>query len=56
MSALWTPTPHQTSSLRPVLASRTTSLPWVPARAGVSEVMTLTCLRSEETAHETHRP
>ena len=28
----------------------------VPARAGVSEVMTLTCLKSEETAHETHRP
>ena len=35
------------------LASWTTSLPRVPARAGVSEVMTLTCLRSEETAHLT---
>ena len=31
------------------LASWTTSLPRVPARAGVSEVMTLRCLRSEET-------
>ena len=31
------------------LASWTTSLPRVPARASVSEVMTLTCLRSEET-------
>ena len=35
------------------LTSRATSLPKVPARAGVSEVMTLTCLRSEETAHLT---
>ena len=33
------------------LTSRSTSLPKVPARASVSEVMTLTCLRSEETAH-----
>ena len=32
------------------LASWATSLPRVPARASVSEVMTLTCLRSEETA------
>ena len=32
------------------LAPRATSLPRVPARASVSEVMTLTCLRSEETA------
>ena len=31
------------------LAPRATSLPRVPARASVSEVMTLTCLRSEET-------
>ena len=31
------------------LASWTTSLPRVPARASVSEVMTPTCLRSEET-------
>ena len=29
---------------------RTTSLPRLPARASVSEVMTLTCLKSEETA------
>ena len=35
------------------LTSRATSLPKVPARASVSEVMTLTCLRSEETAHLT---
>ena len=35
------------------LTSRATSLPKVPARARVSEVMTLTCLRSEETAHLT---
>ena len=40
----------------PALGSWTTSLPKVPARASVSEVMTPTCLRSEETAHETHRP
>jgi len=33
-----------------IAASRTTSLPRLPARASVSEVMTLKCLRSEETA------
>ena len=38
------------------LTSKTTSLPKVPARASVSEVMTPTCLPREETAHETHRP
>ena len=40
----------------PALTSKTTSLPKVPARASVSEVMTPTCLPREETAHETHRP
>ena len=40
-------TPHP---FGPTLASRTTSLPRVPARASVSEVMTPTCLRSEESA------
>ena len=34
-----------------IAASRTTSTPRLPARASVSEVMTLKCLRSEETAH-----
>ena len=29
--------------------SRATSLPWGPLRAGVSDVMAPTCLRSEET-------
>ena len=33
-----------------IAAFRTTSLPRLPARTSVSEVMTLTCLRSEETA------
>ena len=46
---------RQASSLRPILASKATSLPKVPARAGVSEVMTLTCLRSEETAQYPQR-
>lgn len=32
------------------LASRTTGLPRAPARASASEVMAVTCLRSEETA------
>ena len=40
----------------PALGSWTTSLPKVPARASVSEVMTPTCLPREETAHEMHRP
>ena len=31
-------------------------LPFGPARASVSEVITPTCLPHEETAHETHRP
>ena len=31
---------------------RTTSLPRTPVRTSVSEVMTLRCLRSEETAHD----
>ena len=34
-----------------IAASRTTSLPRLPARASASEVMTLTCPRSEETTH-----
>ena len=48
VSAVDTDTP---SGLAPrPLASRTTSLPKVPARASVLEVMAPTCLRSEETA------
>ena len=44
-------TPHPVMP-RPsaTLASWATSLPRVPARASVSDVMTPTCLRSEETA------
>ena len=36
-----------------IAASRTTSPPRAPARASASEVITPTCLRSEETAHLT---
>lgn len=50
MSASWTPTPLQTAFTWPTLASRTTNLPRGSARASVSEVLTLTCLRSEEIA------
>ena len=50
------PGPARPLPFGPALTSKTTSLPKAPARASVSEVMTPTCLRSEETAHETHRP
>ena len=50
------PGPARPLPFGPALTSKTTSLPKVPTRASVSEVMTPTCLRSEETAHETHRP
>ena len=49
MSALWTPTPHQAASKWPTPASSTTNPPRSPARASISETMTLTCLRNEET-------
>ena len=50
------PGPARPLPFGPALASWTTSLPKVPARASVSEVMTPTCLPREETAHEMHRP
>ena len=50
------PGPARPLPFGPALTSKTTSLPKAPARASVSEVMTPTCLRSEETAHETRRP
>ena len=50
------PGPARPLPFGPALTSKTTSLPKVPARASVSEVMTPTCLPREETAHETHRP
>ena len=52
VSTMDTHTPSCPVMPRPsaALASRTTSLPRVPARASVSEVMTPKCLRSEETA------
>ena len=51
VSTVDTHTPSCSVMPRPsaALASRATSLPRVPARASVSEVMTLRCLRSEET-------
>ena len=51
VSTMDTHTPSCPDMPRPsaALASRATSLPRVPARASVSEVMTLRCLRSEET-------
>ena len=55
VSTMDTHTPSCPVMPRPsaALAPWATSLPKVPARASVSEVMTLTCLRSEETAHLT---
>ena len=51
VSTMDTHTPSCPVMPRPsaALAPWATSLPKVPARASVSEVMTLTCLRSEET-------
>ena len=55
-SLLRGPVSHQTSSLRPVLDLKTTSLPRPPLPASAPEGMTPTSLPREETAHEMHRP
>ena len=56
VSAVDTDTPSRTIPSAPPSLPGPAACPRVPVRASVSEGMTPTCLRSEETTHEMHRP